>query len=122
MGSLRKPSIVKKSTRRGAAAGPNRVDKERMRIRRWEDEEDEEDDFDDGPSVKDRLESLAKSGKSIASDVLRRAKVLRSSPFEALILKATWPDDMPVRYDLLEELVQHSIPAFKYARWVCILH
>jgi hypothetical protein len=86
----------------------------------WVDaDEDEDFDFDEeGPSVKDRLESLAKSGKSIANDVLRRAKVLRSSPFEALILKATWPDDMPVRYDLLEELVQHSIPAFKYARWV----
>jgi hypothetical protein len=90
-----------------------------MRVSRWSDDEQDE-DFDEGPSVKDRLELLAKSGKSIASDVLRRAKVLRSSPFEALILKATWPDDIPVRYDLLEELVQHSIPAFKYARWVRI--
>ena len=67
-------------------------------------------------AVKDKLEELAKQGQSLSKEVYRRAKVLRSSAFEGILLKATWPGDDPVTQELLEEIIKHSIPAFKYAR------
>jgi hypothetical protein len=74
-----------------------------------------------GPSIRDRLETLAKTSQLVASNVIRRAKVLKSSPFEGLILKATWPNNLPVPKDMVEELIRHSIPAFKYVRWVFLM-
>ncbi len=53
-------------------------------------------------------------------DVYRRAKVLRSSPFEGMLLKATWPSADPVSPDILNEIVRHSIPAFKYGSSVSL--
>jgi len=69
-----------------------------------------------GPTIKDRLEQVAKIGQSAYKDIYRRAKVLRSSTFEGNLLKATWPGDAPVPPELLSEIVKYSIPAFKYTR------
>lgn len=69
-----------------------------------------------GPSLRERLEQLAKHGQSAYKEVYRRAKVLRSSAFEGILLKATWPGDQPVPPDLLTEIIKYSIPAFKYSR------
>eukprot|EP01039_Chlorochromonas_danica_P000517 gene515-556_t len=69
-----------------------------------------------GPSLKERLEQLAKQGHTAYNEVYRRAKVLRSSAFEGILLKATWPGNDPVPPELLTEIVKYSIPAFKYSR------
>ena len=45
-------------------------------------------------------------------------KVLRSSAFEGMLLRATWPGNEAVPQDLLTEIIKHSIPAFKYGRAV----
>ena len=44
---------------------------------------------------------MAKQGQSLYSNVYRKAKVLRSSAFEGMLLKATWPDDEPVPAEIL---------------------
>lgn len=67
-------------------------------------------------AVKEKLEVFAKQGQTAYKDVYRRAKVLRSSAFEGMLLRATWPGDEPVPRDLLDEIIKHSIPAFKYGR------
>jgi hypothetical protein len=113
---LRRPDKMEISKRLGTGSSLRRDRSERRNeLVRWDNGR-----YDSSPrsSIRDRLESLAKSSQTIANDVFRRAKVLKSSPFEALILKATWPDNNPVSPVLLEELVKYSIPAFKYARWV----
>ena len=69
-----------------------------------------------GPTIKDRLEQVAKIGQHAYKDIYRRAKVLRSSTFEGNLLKATWPGDNPVPSELLSEIIKYSIPAFKYTR------
>jgi hypothetical protein len=69
-------------------------------------------------SFKTRLEKLAKQGQFVYKDVYRRAKVLRSSAFEAMLLKATWPSNDPVQPDILGEIIKYSIPAFKYSNAV----
>ena len=66
--------------------------------------------------LREKLEELAKQGQTAYKDVYRRAKVLRSSAFEAMLLRATWPGDDPVPQELLDEIIKHSIPAFKYGR------
>lgn len=73
-----------------------------------------------GPGLRDKLEKLAKQGQSMYNDVYRRAKVLRSSAFEAMLLKATWPSDEPVQPEILGEIIKYSIPAFKFASEVII--
>ena len=45
-------------------------------------------------------------------------QVLRSSAFEGMLLRATWPGNEAVPQDLLTEIIKHSIPAFKYGRAV----
>ncbi len=67
-------------------------------------------------AVKEKFEVFAKQGQTAYKDVYRRAKVLRSSAFEGMLLRATWPGDEPVPRDLLDEIIKHSIPAFKYGR------
>mmetsp|Transcript_21590 Transcript_21590/g.21731 ORF Transcript_21590/g.21731 Transcript_21590/m.21731 type:complete len:493 (-) Transcript_21590:143-1621(-) len=69
-----------------------------------------------GTSWRERLEGIAKTGQSAYKDVYRRAKVLRSSAFEGMLLRATWPGDDPIPQDLLDEIIKYSIPAFKYGR------
>lgn len=71
-----------------------------------------------GPGLRDKLEKIAKQGQSIYKDVYRRAKVLQSSAFEAMLLKATWPSNDPVQPEILGEIVKYSIPAFKFASTV----
>lgn len=68
-----------------------------------------------GPGLRDKLEKIAKQGQSIYKDVYRRAKVLQSSAFESMLLKATWPSNDPVQPEILGEIVKYSIPAFKFA-------
>ena len=67
-------------------------------------------------AVREKFEVFAKQGQTAYKDVYRRAKVLRSSAFEGMLLRATWPGDEPVPRDLLDEIIKHSIPAFKYGR------
>lgn len=55
-------------------------------------------------AVKNRLEELSKQGQSAYKDVYRRAKVMRSSAFEGLLLKATWPGDEAVPREILDEV------------------
>eukprot|EP01041_Mallomonas_annulata_P002976 gene2976-5837_t len=69
-----------------------------------------------GPTWRERLEEITKQGQNAYKDVYRRAKVLRSSAFEGMLLKATWPDDEPIHQQLLDEIIKYSIPAFKYGR------
>jgi hypothetical protein len=59
---------------------------------------------------------LSKQGTAVYKDVHRKAKAMRSSAFEAMLLKATWPDDDQVAAEVLNEIIKHSIPAFKYGR------
>jgi hypothetical protein len=66
--------------------------------------------------IREKLEELAKHGQSAYKDVYRRAKVLRSSAFEGMLLKATWPGNEAVPENILNEIIKHSIPAFKYGR------
>ncbi len=68
--------------------------------------------------IKDRLEGIAKTGQAAYKDLYRKAKVLKSSAFEGILLKATWPGNEPVPSELLSEIVKYSIPSFKYARSV----
>lgn len=68
-----------------------------------------------GPGLRDKLEKLSKQGQSVFNDVYRRAKVLRSSAFEAMLLKATWPSNEPVQPEILGEIIKYSIPAFKFS-------
>lgn len=63
------------------------------------------------PNVREKLEDLAKHGQSLYSNIYRRAKVLRSSAFEGMLLKATWPDDEPVPGDILDEVCRQCIEA-----------
>ena len=67
------------------------------------------------PGLHDKLKKLTKQGKSVLNDVYRRAKVLRSSAFEAMLLKATWPSNEPVQPEILGEIIKYSIPAFKFS-------
>ncbi len=89
-------------------------------------------------SLRNRIESLAKQGQTVYKDIFRRAnvgffslsmwqwsmicdlpsKVVRSSSFEAMLLKATWPSDAEVPSETITQIVKHSIPAFKYSRHV----
>jgi hypothetical protein len=71
-----------------------------------------------GLNWKERLDQIAKQGQSAYREVYRRAKVLRSSAFEGMLLKATWPGDKEVSQETLNEIIKHSIPAFKYGRSV----
>eukprot|EP01031_Cornospumella_fuschlensis_P033245 gene33245-40221_t len=56
-------------------------------------------------NFKDKLESITKVGQSLTKDSYRRLKVLRSSSFEGILLKATWPGNDPVPPELLTEIV-----------------
>jgi len=67
-------------------------------------------------SLIEKVDDLKETGTKTYKDVYRRAKVMRSSAFEAMLLKATWPGDEPVPLELLDEIVKHSIPAFKYGK------
>lgn len=71
-----------------------------------------------GLSIREKLEQIAKQGQSAYKEVYRRAKVLKSSAFEGMLLKATWPGNDPVPADILSEIIKYSIPAFKYSRAV----
>jgi hypothetical protein len=42
-------------------------------------------------------------------------QVLRSSAFEGMLLKATWPGNSPVPPEILGEIIKYSIPAFKFS-------
>jgi hypothetical protein len=65
-------------------------------------------------NLQEKLSDITKQSQSIYKDIYRRAKVLRSSPFEGMLLKATWPGTEPIAPEILNEIVRHSIPAFKY--------
>jgi len=69
-----------------------------------------------GPSIKERMDDIASKSTSVYLHAYRKAKVLRSSAFEGMLLKATWPADEPVPQKLLDEIIKYSIPAFKYGR------
>jgi len=51
-------------------------------------------------------------------DFIPLTQIMRSSSFEGMLLKATWPSDEPVQQALLDEIIKYSIPAFKYGRSV----
>jgi hypothetical protein len=46
---------------------------------------------------------------------------MKSSAFEGILLKATWPSDVVVAQEVLTDLIKYSIPAFKYTRSVRFL-
>lgn len=69
-----------------------------------------------GFSINDKFRQLAKAGQSAYKEIYRRAKVMKSSAFEGILLKATWPSDEPVPAETLTQIVKYSIPAFKYTR------
>jgi hypothetical protein len=69
-----------------------------------------------GPSFRDTLDSFMKTGQSAYKEVYRRAKVLKSSPFEGMLLKATWPSNDAVPPEILTDIIKYSIPAFKFAQ------
>lgn len=69
-------------------------------------------------SLKERLEALANQGQNVYKSAYRQVKTMRSSAFESMLLKATWPSDDPVPNEILNEIIRHSIPAFKYGRSV----
>lgn len=71
-----------------------------------------------GAGIREKLEKLAKQSQNAYKEVYRRAKVLRSSPFEGILLKATWPENKPVPSELMTEIIKFSIPAFKYSQSV----
>lgn len=71
-------------------------------------------------NLQEKLSDMTKQGQSIYKDIYRRAKVLRSSPFEGMLLKATWPGPEPIAPEILNEIVRHSIPAFKYGSSVSL--
>jgi hypothetical protein len=75
-----------------------------------------------GPGIalglREKFEELAKTGQSAYKDVYRRAKVMKSSAFEGMLLRATWPGNDAVPQELLDEIIKHSIPAFKYGKSV----
>lgn len=66
-----------------------------------------------GRTISNYLETLATQGKEAFKSVIRSAKVLKSSAFEALLLKATWPEDVPVPELALQQILEESIPAFE---------
>lgn len=72
-----------------------------------------------GPTLKERLEKIAKNslkqGQILSKEAFRRAKVVRSSAFESMLLKATWPNNDPVQPEILNEIIKYSIPAFKFS-------
>ena len=45
---------------------------------------------------------------------------MKSSAFEGILLRATWPDDRAVPQDLLAQIIKQSIPAFRHARAVSV--
>lgn len=69
-------------------------------------------------NIKEALEGIAKKGQLAYKDVYRRAKILKSSAFEGMLLRATWPGNDPVPQEILTEIIKHSIPAFKYSQSV----
>lgn len=71
-------------------------------------------------NIQEKLSDITKQSQSIYKDMYRRAKVLRSSPFEGMLLKATWPGTEPISPEILNEIVRHSIPAFKYGSSVSL--
>jgi hypothetical protein len=64
-------------------------------------------------SITSHLETFATQGKDAFKSIIRSAKVLKSSAFEALLLKATWPEDVPVPKLALRQILHDSIPAFE---------
>ena len=64
-------------------------------------------------TIASQLEAVAAQGKDVFKSVVRSAKVLKSSAFEALLLKATWPDDAPVPRRALHQIIYESISAFE---------
>ena len=68
---------------------------------------------DESKSAFDHLESFASQGKDVLKSLFRTAKMMRSSSFEALLLKATWPDDNPVSEIALYQIFQELVPYFE---------
>jgi hypothetical protein len=64
-------------------------------------------------TISSYLESFATQGKDTFKSIVRSAKVIKSSTFEALLLKATWPEDVPVPKIALHQIIHESIPAFE---------
>lgn len=58
----------------------------------------------------------------LVSIIIVSTQVLRSSAFEGMLLKATWPGNEPVPQEILVEIIKHSIPAFKYSQSVFFYH
>jgi hypothetical protein len=65
-------------------------------------------------TISSHLETFASQGKDAFKSLIRSAKVLKSSAFESLLLKATWPEDVPVPQIALKQILQDSIPAFEH--------
>lgn len=72
----------------------------------------EEDEEDIGKSIAAYLESFAVQGKGALKSIIRSVKVIKSSSFESLLLRATWPDDGPVPQVSLDQILLESLPAF----------
>ena len=116
----KKASPVSKGGAKSSKGG-----KKRMEMVQWNDRgyNQKKKKKSKGFSIKEKLEQIAKTGSSAYKDIYRRAKVMRSSAFEGILLKATWPGNDPVPPELLTEIIKYSIPAFKYSRSVriCII-
>ena len=53
--------------------------------------------------LKEKFDVMKELGQNAYKEGYRRAKVLRSSAFEGLLLKATWPGNKEVPQDILNE-------------------
>ena len=67
----------------------------------------------DAKSLSSHLETFATQGRDTFKSLIRSAKMLKSSAFESLLLKATWPEDVPVPPIALQQILHESIPAFE---------
>lgn len=127
----------KKTTKRNKSGQKSKQESSKMQLIPWLDTKNKKGAAKS--NWREKLELLAKQGQSAYKEVYRRAKVvdifrdqlsinyfllfqvLRSSAFEGMLLKATWPGDSPVPQEILAEIVKHSVPSFKYGRSVLIL-
>jgi hypothetical protein len=108
-----------RSTSKGSKKGKSKK-RSKYEVVQWDGNRKKSSGFGAAAGLKERLEKLAKTGQAAYKDVYRRAKVVRSSAFEGLLLKATWPGDDPVPADILHEIVKYSIPAFKFSSVVSV--
>jgi hypothetical protein len=85
---------------------------------RWDPKKDKSKTKPVTSSIAERFFSIASTGQNAYKSAYRQMKAMRSSAFESMLLKATWPNDEAVPNEILNEIINHSIPAFKYGRSV----